>query len=572
MSNNIIIKSDISIAASVRTVWGWFFDPDNLLRLVDFPIGADLKAAGGGYTGTVTMNKIRFSANIFPHDITLESGGNIFGIRLSDTPRGCKVIMAASTPHGKRPLFEHDCICKTLARLKELIEQKPENSFSCEDDLSNYSAYSDERQTDCEPESREFARREKTSKKSGRVLSALLLLFLFTGVVFAGIKFIPGMLAARNASGKAAQDAADLSSSVTMSSALSIAPGMSEGEIKNILKTDGIKDGTGIIYRSATLDGASRPVVQVKVEYASGKAVKITTLDLARANEVGTVALQSIPAAYGDTLDAVEESLGTSLSMSRRYLDESGGLVDEYHFGYIDPYANFSPAWRGELIVTMSETGGGCAVKNWVGYDGSDPLMINELDGHPAASQYTNYDEFLNDKFSYDYSLLMLNRYSQGDIRAVFGEYTTYDGGGGLAFNYIDSADTLTLSDGAECPVWRMSFGLNSRGQFVVGSYVNMSLLTREGCLALCKPASVAKGMTYSEVREYMAVLPTALYVNEGGYTICYGKLLDKETASEQFEFVVNFGNNNRVNGIYDNTGMNASGSITTNDPDAKTD
>ena len=593
MPNNKLIKVDIAVNAPLATVWKWLFSPDNLRRLVDFPISADLHATGHGcYSGTVMLDTTRFDTTVKPHDITFSASGHLLGIRVTEVGRGCRVLLACSTPEGRRALYTEPCMRTTLHRLKALVENSAPRSFSYDDtptvpgsspaveapargsdSLAGFTAYSDPpapRLSAPPPVSYGSDRTRATGVFWVRALGAVLSLLLCFAAIAAGILFVPRLLQRWPASTVTASLPPDLSDSVTMDLAVTLTPGTSEDTIVELFGTTGIEQDGARVYRSSRMDGAGQPIVQVKVNYVDGVAQRITCLDLSSSTAVGALNVSSIPAAYGDTLEAMEAAAGVSVSMVRRWVDE-GGEHTEYHFGYLDPFANFSPEWRGEIVVTMNAADGSSHVRNWIGYDGSDPLMVRSLEGEAVAFQYDNYDEFLHDKYQFDYSMLLLNRYSRGDLRAVFGEHIAYDGGGGFEFHYLDSVERITQPDGSETPLWRMTFGLNTKGQFMVGSYLNMRLAAREGTLQGCRPSAVAPGMTYSEVREHLPILPAALYVNESGFMLCYGLRSDKTATEDQFEFVVSFGIDNLVESVHDNMGMNAQGSISTNDPEANT-
>ncbi|MEG2083746.1 MAG: hypothetical protein RRY38_04010 [Oscillospiraceae bacterium] len=72
--------------------------------------------------------------------------------------------------------------------------------------------------------------------------------------------------------------------------------------------------------------------------------------------------------------------------------------------------------------------------------------------------------------------------------------------------------------------------------------------------LADCRRTAVAPGMTYSEVRTLVPIVPTALFVNDNFYTVCYGKYLGGTEIKHQFEFVVSFSlGSNVAETIFDN-------------------
>jgi hypothetical protein len=276
----------------------------------------------------------------------------------------------------------------------------------------------------------------------------------------------------------------------------------------------------------------------------------ITYLDLDACTAVGSLQGATYVVNADMTPQEMAESMGVNISMVRSYqLGEEE--IQEIHFGYLDPFANFDPAWRGEFVVTKNVTQNTVQTRFWPAYDGRDPLMIDTLEGHPVANQYENYTDFLQDKYSFELSLYMLNRFSIGDARSVFGEMELYSTDGGVALYFHDAPEFLA---GTETPIYRYTFGFDARNGFVLSSYTNMRLIGREGMLDESDYTAITRGMAYAEVREYMKVLPTAVIVDKTYFTLCYGKRLESSTHESQFELMIRFDiENNYAQNIYNN-------------------
>ena len=87
-----------------------------------------------------------------------------------------------------------------------------------------------------------------------------------------------------------------------------------------------------------------------------------------------------------------------------------------------------------------------------------------------------------------------------------------------------------------------------------MGSFANLALYERAGTLEHTRAASISRNMSYGEVRTLMGIVPTALFVNENFYYVCYGNYLGGAEIEEQFALVVKFDiDTNMSDRIYDN-------------------
>ena len=85
-----------------------------------------------------------------------------------------------------------------------------------------------------------------------------------------------------------------------------------------------------------------------------------------------------------------------------------------------------------------------------------------------------------------------------------------------------------------------MSFGYDAlAGHYRMCSFVNMRLVDKRGMLDGTRYETASKGMSYNEIRGLMGIVPTAIYMDETCYTVCYGHYIDDSSADDQFEVEV---------------------------------
>ena len=344
------------------------------------------------------------------------------------------------------------------------------------------------------------------------------------------------------------------SSKVNYKTAMSISLGDSRQSVEKAFGTDGVpapgKYQNRQVYRGGNVSENGRYNIQVCVEYSGSVVSRLTYLDLGVASNLESLYDRNAPLTADMSVEDIAGSVGVPASMIRIYKNNGSDIV-ELHFGFTDPFANFDPAWRGEVVITVDQTAQTLDKRFWAGYDGSDPLMIDTLEDHPAANQYSDYTEFLNDKYQYDYSLYMLNRYSDGDTKKVFGDIELYDDTSGAQLYYRNSEETLP--DGQ--PRYIMTFGFDTAGKFLMSSFSNMFLFTKQGMLADSSCSDVMRGMAYTEVRYLMKVLPSAVWIDQNYFTLCYGQKLESDVFESSFEFIIRIDiENNYVQTIWDNT------------------
>ncbi|MEG2083747.1 MAG: hypothetical protein RRY38_04015, partial [Oscillospiraceae bacterium] len=282
-------------------------------------------------------------------------------------------------------------------------------------------------------------RKAPRKRKPHKVLISVIGIAAAAAVAFsAWTYFLP------KSSGATSPDLSDISAAVNEQNCAKIVLGMSKSEVDVLLGTQGLKRAPGeYVYRGETLNGRSLPIEQLLVVYGGDICEKITYLQLERASKVG--------AAVGP-----DSPIGVLPPSMTRMYSKDGTEYRETHWGYLDPFANFSKSWRGESATIVNTASGETRTRFLTGYDGADPLIISTLEGHPAGKQYTDYDEFLQDKLAFDEALLLRNRYSRGDASRVFGELEEYDAGNGITLSRIPSYERD--DDGAPLYTTSVSF------------------------------------------------------------------------------------------------------------------
>ncbi|NMA07151.1 MAG: hypothetical protein GX928_05510 [Ruminococcaceae bacterium] len=272
---------------------------------------------------------------------------------------------------------------------------------------------------------------------------------------------------------------------------------------------------------------------------ASDRARQISCLDTAASSKHCDTFSIDFTIDSSMTVKEISDGLGCPLSLYRHYEAENNDEIVELHFGYLDPKANFDPAWRGEYVVIINRTSGNVDIKNWGRSTGSDPLMVDTLIDTPLEHQYDSYSEFLNDYFHYRRFGLLKNRYSRGDLKFFFdNEPEFYSTSSGLNLYTIDSNEKI---DGMDTSRYRIVVGYDYSNKFQMASFSILPLYERKGMLDDCDLKSVTRGMSLNEVTSVIGILPTAVYIDSNYYSLCYGSFLETDVADEQFEVIVRF-------------------------------
>ena len=546
--DKIIIKTERYIRATAREVWDYLCDEKRFPALFSPTARASFVPEQGAAAGTMRLGRLEFHLRMAPYDLSLRSAPCSIVLRVTPYQAGCAVAMASScNPQSGFSVQESD-LSNVLARLDAAVGgQSKEGGERGARIPQPAVAHRSRPVIPAQQATRRADSGEKRSTRARRLVTALVALLAVAALVFGGVR----LFGRREA--PVAEGAGDLSASVTYANALSLALGQSRAEVQQTLGTAGVeRKGGEVLYRCDTLARYGIPAEQVLVVYEGGKTSSITYLNAVASSDNKSAAGRGVSATAVSTPDELSAQAGLPVSMLRRYLSGTDEML-EIHFGFCDPFANFDPAWRGEIAVTQNLTQGAVSVGYWGGYDGADPLMVSALEGTPLASQYGAYTEFLNDKYQYDRALNMLGRWSTGDIRRWYPELESYESGSGAAafraaYTAPGSADTR----------YAVSYLLDNANGFMMGSFANLALYERENTLAQSRTAAVTRNMSYGEVRTLMGVLPTALFVNENFYYVCYGAYLGGAEIEEQFALVVKFNiDTNMSDRVYNNAAQN---------------
>ncbi|MEG2233580.1 MAG: hypothetical protein RRZ42_02980 [Oscillospiraceae bacterium] len=546
MANKTIVKSEMLMNAPISRAWRFLTNPERFARLFSPSARAEFTQNRTTYIGTMKLGDLNFNLKMTPYDVLLSASSCTIVMRLCETDEvgKCSVVMASSyLPESGFSVRERD-LFNVLSRLKSVISDPEAPSPTSE---ATPPTHTQRQAASAHIEHKSAHGSPKLGVRRIIMAAAALLLIVL------GVLFIPRLSVFDKSNRiQSAAGAADLSALVTYENASAIALGNSKSDIEMKLGTSGIKHSAdSYIYRSTTLSGSGLPYEQIKIVYKSAAASSITYLNLNNSTAVGAIT-NVFPTVTAGTLDQVSAAVGAPLSMFRRYLTDSGAEMLEAHYGYLDPFANFDEAWRGEIAVVQNTADGTVTMDVCKGYDGSDPLMVNTIADTPLQHQFDSYSDFLNDKYQYDKALLMLNHFSRGDAFRIFGEMSEYDAGSGAMVYRRSSPETVPDT---EIPLYSTSFGFDATGVYSMSSFVNMRLMNKGDMLNGTRYEAVTRNMSYGEVRTLMGILPTAVFVNENFLTLCYGKYIDGPTTTEQqFELVVKLKSATMsVNGVYNN-------------------
>jgi len=562
MPERTVITRETHISEQQAVVWGYAINKINLAKLCRGAFDIDvifedmpLLASDGRV----------FIVRIKPHDILLTSAGCSFALRFIADGHGCRVLIAASYDMSAKVMPTQSQIEALLRALKSQIEphsgpriyseiavagQEQRQETNGSDVSSGWVEFKYYDSTQADSEYKIPARHEMTAKAKKKrwpavvVVTAVVIVAALTASYFL-IPQLSGLFETPPPSDDS------YSAKVTCKSAMSVNLGDAKDSVERLFGTGGAESDTMTVYRGGRVEDGEKPTIQVAVEYIDSKVSKITYLDLELSTKINAEYKTKFKPKPDMTIEDVASGVDAQPSMIRKYQGESGEIV-EVHFGFCDPFANFDPAWRGEMAIILDKEGTAASKHFWGGYDGSDPLMIGELDGHRVSNQYDSYTDFLNDKYQYDRALNMLNRYSKKDVVAAFGPIEPYHGIDDAEFYINDSEEVLP---GGDMPIYRMTFGFDDKGQFLVSSFSNTRLFDKEGMLEGIKYAGITRGMAYNEIRYIMGILPTAIFVDINYYTLCYGRRLDSNIFESQFEYIVKIDiENNCVQSFWDNT------------------
>ncbi len=555
-----VLKSQIRIGAPISLVWSYVCDERRIAALFEGGCEAFFSSDNGETAGRLRLGEHTYKVRMRPYDALAVCGETRLALRLTRAEDGSTLATAAAT------FDSSDGVEIDAAQLSQLLNalagaslrqyRAVQSSASQNVPAQNAAQQpsrvsSPQREQPRADETVVFKDNRKAPQKRAAKERGGVFWTLFGVLAFAAAACcIFGYFSKNNIAPVAAATASG-SDSVSWESAKSVLVGEARADVESALGCTGSEYSGATLYCSNELAANSVPARQLLVRYENSKVSEATYLDLNNCTAVGAASgATGIEPSAEMSCDDIAALAGCGISMTRRYIKDGEEFV-EVHFGYVDPFANFDPEWRGSTVVTINLTTPSARVDNWLPYDGCDPLMIDSLEGSPASAQYDSYTDFLADKFQSDRAMLMLKRYSRGDAFRVFGAMSEYDAGGGNTLYRVSSSETLP--DGSK-PLYEICCGFDTTGLFKLSSFANMRLFDKAGQLDKTDVAAVRRNMTYNEVRSLLQVLPSALYVNSNFYTLCYGAHVGTGEVSEQFELVVEIDiNTGYVQNVYNN-------------------
>ena len=562
-----IYDAALDILLPVERIWDVLTRRETIETMTGCPVRSDITGAKGKGNGVLVVGKAVFYASFTPYEAELSGSQAKIRLRVTSSGKGCRIAVAAALAPESSLDLNSDRLKGFLAKFNDVIKKETEKQITLQsketyrqsgndrtetskiniieqkqdpDNIIRFKAQSANQQS-------EYSVKRK-SRAGGRVLVVIMLLAVLLALAAAGYSRLRDMMSSTDTSGK-----------ITLQNAKSISIGMTKNQISFKLGTNGIvAEENRVVYRSATEADQKWPTRLISVIFnESDMAKSVSFLDLSAATSVFMIVDFTADVVADMSIEEVADQLGLPLSLYRRYDTEDGKIIEEVHFGYLDPTANFNPAWRGEFEIIFNRTDNSVEVKNWGSYDGSDPTMIGSIEGTPFANQYDDYTDFLNDRFQFSRSQLLLNRYSLGDTKFFFdGVPEHYSNDFGYQFYNVDSKEKVPDTD---MPLYRISVGYDNKGAFRMASFSNMRLYNKAGTLKDSGYRMLTRGMSYSEVRSLMRLVPTTIYIDEHYYSVCYGRFLNTEVADEQFEVIIRFDlENSLAQKVLDNTAVSS--------------
>ena len=547
----------------------------------------------GGLSGTFAIGTTRFRAVYRPYDVRLTSQDIKIGISLQPQQKGC-VAFAVAT-HGENAPFvatDYDLL-QFLYSLKscagEIIKdsdlvlnehqqtqtaatgasaksgtaasgQQRTEASSADGRKGTVSAGKTSGKTARREEARPAKRRteglypeEKKPKKSKKAVyfwRKVLVLLLALAFILAGIwgvKTVKKLFGGKETSPDTNPSG---SRGVTFSNSINMGLGLTQSQIERTFGRPATQKNGVCRYESVNFNAYGVPACVVQVKYVGSIATEITILDTVEGARIGAV--QDYEPSYSAdmTLSELVEQVGTSPSMVRMYSDENQETT-EFHFGHVDPKANMSPVWKGELIC-IQRTDGTHDVQQGVHFDGQDPLYLSSLKGSKMEEIYDNFDDYLEDYYEFQKCLIMKGHYSRGDIKAILGGMEKISAGETEVYR----ANSFSLLDDGVTPVWNYTVGVGARGGFVYFFGVNTRNWHKENQLKDVDLRSVGIGMNYNDLLASVGKLPNMVYVDYTYLTLGFGEFYeDAATLYEQFELMAVIDMDTMlVENVYDNS------------------
>lgn len=390
--------------------------------------------------------------------------------------------------------------------------------------------------------------RKKRRSKFAKALVLMLMVAIAILAVVWGIKTVKKLFPSSETNDPTINEQG--SRGVTFNNGINLSPGITRSQIertfgKPVSQLNGVSR-----YESSSLTSYGMPSCVVQVEYDGQLADRITVLDLEEASRIGTIT-NFTPAYNAETaLSEIAEQVGTNPSMVRIYAEDTVQTT-EYHFGHVDPKANMSPSWKGELVCIQRSDGTYGTVYG-VTYDGQDPLYLGSLEGSKMEKIYSNFDEYLDDYYEFNKCLVMQNHYSRGDMKQIIGGMERVSVGETEVYR---ANSQCMLSDGIT-PAWNYTIGIGARGTFIYFFGVNTRNWKKADMLKDVDVKSIDVGINWNDLLASVGQIPNMVYVDYSYITVGFGAYReDAQYLSEQFELMAVVDLNTwTVETVYDNT------------------
>ncbi len=544
----VFTKSNIKINAPRKTVWRYLLNDLTLEKALGFPVEIIRDTEDSRFIRRVAFKGVSFYVRYEENAAHLSGGGSYIDIILNDAGESTGVELSVIGGGEGGFSSKHEAVDGFLGRLKAEVEgvkfvptasyalpQEEAVQYGLENEAESASTLHEQAVNADETQANEKKRSGKESPFLTNIICVVVSLLLVATAGYLGWRYLlPKVYDGEQA------DLSAYSNEVTYENALKLELGFSQSEVENIFGITGEEVNGKILYCSAELSDGT-PARQVLIGYEKHIINSMTYLDIASARTFLKEDF-TLKGVYPTEISVkgVADAAALPVSMYRLYYDANGERIAEVNFGYCDPYANFSGSWRGQFAVTLNADTAKVSSKSWVVYGAGDGLTVSSLEGTALSKQYSSYDDYLNDKFTFDRMMIMKSKYTKGDVKNLFGaEPVVYYDGSETTGTILYGISSSELIANTQTPVWRMSFGYDTKGHFRMCSFTNMRFINMRGLLDGTAYETVSKGMSYLEVRKLVGLMPTAIYFDESCYTVCFGRLIDESGADDQFELVV---------------------------------
>ena len=397
-------------------------------------------------------------------------------------------------------------------------------------------------------EQREKKTKVRKNRNIGKKLILALMALVAVLAVVWGVKTVRKLFPGSGPESETVNEGG--SRGVTVSNGLNLSLGITQSQIERTFGKP-VSQSNGVCrYESSSLTSYGMPSCVIQVEYSGQLADKVTILDLEEASKVG--AIQNMAPSFNaeTSLSELVEQVGTVPSMVRLY-SQDAVQVTEYHFGHVDPKANLSPVWKGELICTQ-RSDGSYQTSYGFSFDGQDPLFVSSLEGTPLAAVYSSFDDYLADYYEFRKCLLTQNHYSRGDMQQIIPGMERVSTGE----TEIYRANSACLLEDGVTPAWNYTIGIGARGTFMYFFGVNTRNWKKADLLKDVDLKSIDVGMNWNDLLASVGQIPNMVYVDYSYITVGFGAYReDAQYLSEQFELMAVVDLNTwTVETVYDNT------------------